>query len=141
MLIRILPMRTIIWNSDLAVGIDEIDDDHRQLIKYLNDLFAACFAGQGPAVLQDTLCYVQKYTREHFAHEEDLMRKIKYPDFAKHCEMHVELVSELDDLIEEFAEGDSQDLSYKTMQFLEDWLLHHILIEDRKIGRHIGAID
>jgi len=134
-------MRTIKWNSDLAVGIEEIDDDHRKLIKYLNDLFAACFAGQGPAVLKDTLCLVQRYTREHFTHEEDIMRKAGFPGLDEHRTHHAELVSELDDLIEEFEHGADHDLSNKTLQFLEDWLLHHILIEDKKIGRHIGAID
>lgn len=134
-------MRTIKWNKDLAVGIEELDADHRQLIQYLNDLFAACFAGQGPAVLKDTLKSVQRYTRVHFAREEDVMRKMNYPGLEEHRQRHAELVSELDDLIEEFNQGANHDLSNKTLQFLEDWLLHHILIEDKKIGRHIGAID
>lgn len=134
-------MRTIKWNSDLSVGIEEIDRDHQKLIKYLNDLFTACFAGQGPAVLKDTLHQVQLYTRQHFTHEEDVMRANGYPRLEEHRALHAELVSELDDLIDEFEAGGDADLSYKTMQFLEDWLLHHILIEDKKIGKHAGAID
>lgn len=134
-------MRTITWNSDLSVGIEAIDDEHQELLKYLNDLFAACSVGQGPAVLSKTLCWVQRYSREHFAREEDLMQKFGFPGLDEHRERHAELVSELDELIEEFERGADHDLSNKTMQFLEDWLLHHILIEDKKIGRHIGAID
>ena len=134
-------MKTIKWNGDLAVGIEEIDSDHRKLIEQLNKLFAACFAGQGPAVLGDTLCEMQKYTREHFTHEEDIMRKAGYRDLLEHRKLHTELISELDDLIDQFEIGADHDLSNKTMQFLEDWLLHHILIEDKKIGRHLGAID
>jgi len=133
-------MRTIKWNSDLSVGIDEIDEDHQKLIKYLNDLFTACFAGQGPVVLKDTLQQVQLYTRQHFSHEEDVMRASGFPGLEEHRAQHAELVSELDDLIDEFEAGGDMDLSYKTMQFLEDWLLHHILIEDKKLGKYIGAI-
>lgn len=140
-LIRNITMRTIKWNSDLAVGIDEIDEDHRKLITYLNDLFAACFAAQGPAVLKGTLEAMQRYTREHFSHEEDVMRKVGYPGLEEHRAQHAELISELDDLVDEFEHGADHGLSNKTLQFLEDWLLHHILIEDRKIGRHTGAID
>jgi len=134
-------MKTIKWNSDLAVGIEEVDSEHQKLIVQLNTLFEACFAGQGPAVLGNTLCEMQKYVREHFVHEEDIMRKAKFPDLTEHRKLHAELVSELDDLIDEFEMGANHDLSNKTMQFLEDWLLHHILIEDKKIGRYIGAID
>lgn len=134
-------MRTIKWNSDLSVGIESIDAEHQELITYLNDLFAACSVGQGPAVLSKTLCYVQRYTRVHFVHEEDVMLKMGFPGLEHHLELHAELVSELDDLIDEFEKGANHDLSNKTMQFLEDWLLHHILIEDKKIGRFIGAID
>lgn len=134
-------MKTIKWNGDLAVGIEEIDGDHRKLIEQLNGMLAACFAGQGPAMLGKTLCEMQRYTREHFAHEEDLMRKVKFPDLLEHRKLHAELVSELDDLIEQYEISPDHDLSNKTMQFLEDWLLHHILIEDKKIGRYVGAID
>jgi len=134
-------MRTIKWSDDLSVGIEEIDEDHQKLVKYLNDLFAACSVGQGPAVLRETLCQVQRYTREHFAHEEDYMRKVGFVDLQSHRTLHAELISELDDLIDEFEHNADHDLSNKTMQFLEDWLLHHILIEDKKIGRHTGAID
>lgn len=134
-------MRSIKWNDDLSVGIAEIDDDHQKLVKYLNDLFVACSVGQGPAILRKTLCQVQRYTREHFAHEEDYMRKVGYADLESHRASHAELISELDDLIDAFEHSADHDLSNKTMQFLEDWLLHHILIEDKKVGRHVGAID
>lgn len=134
-------MKTIKWTHDLEVGIEDIDADHKMLLGYINDLFIACAASQGPAVLSKTLCQVQRYTREHFVHEEDLMRKMGFPGLDEHRSAHTELVSELDDLIDEFEAGASHDLSNKTLQFLEDWLLHHILIDDKKIGRFNGAID
>lgn len=134
-------MKTIKWTRDLEVGIPEIDDDHKKLLSYLNDLFIACAASQGPVVLGKSLCLVQRYTREHFVHEEDLMRKMGFSGLDEHRSAHAELISELDDLIDEFEKGASHELSNKTLQFLEDWLLHHILIEDKKIGRFTGVID
>ncbi|MEG3617745.1 bacteriohemerythrin [Magnetovibrio sp. PR-2] len=134
-------MRVINWSQDLCVGVEEIDVDHQSLVKYLNELFIACSAGQGPVVLKSTLQHVKDYTRTHFAHEEDVMRKIKYPDIDVHVHEHAYLISELDDLIEAFEHDPNHDLSNKTLQFLEDWLLHHILQEDKKIGKFMGAID
>ena len=134
-------MKTIKWTRDLEVGIPEIDADHKMLLGYLNDLFIACSASQGPAVLSKTLCQVQRYAREHFVHEEDVMRKMGFSGLDEHRAAHAELVSELDDLIDEFEAEASHELSNKTLQFLEDWLLHHILIDDKKIGRFCGVIE
>jgi len=134
-------LRTITWNRDLAVGIEDIDSDNRQLIQQLNDLLAACFVGQGPAILGQTLCMMQRYTRDHFFREERFMRKSGFPGYASHQDLHAKLIVDLDDLIEAFEFNPDHDLSIKTMQFLEDWLVQHIFIEDKKIGRHVGAID
>lgn len=134
-------MKAMKWGDELSVGIEEIDDDHRKLVKCLDDLFTACFAGQGPQVLAGILLRLHQYTREHFVHEEDVMRQIGYPGLEEHRALHAELVSELDDIIEQHKMGGSHDLSNQTLQFLEDWLTHHILIEDKKIGKFVGAID
>jgi len=134
-------MRAFKWCDDLSVGIEEIDEDHRRLIKCLDDLFTACYAGQGPQVLSKILCCLMKYTREHFSREEDIMRRIGYSALEDHRAAHAELVTELDDIIEQFEISNSHELSNKTLQFLEDWLTHHILIEDKKIGKFTGAIE
>lgn len=133
-------MKSIKWNLDLSVGIEEIDEDHRRLIKCLDDLFTACSVGQGPQVLTDILQRLQQYTREHFSHEEDYMQKVAYPGLEEHRVLHTELVSELDDIIEQHKLGDTHELSNQTLQFLEDWLTHHIMIEDKKIGKFLGAV-
>lgn len=134
-------MKAIKWSVDLSVGIEEIDQDHRRLIKCLDNLFTACYAGQGPQVLTDILACLQQYTREHFSHEEDFMRKVGYPALDEHRILHTELVSELDDIIDQHKMGDTHELSNQTLQFLEDWLTHHILIEDKKIGKFLGVVE
>lgn len=134
-------MKSIKWSRDLSVGIEEIDEDHRRLITCLDDLFTACFAGQGPLVLKGVLNRLMQYTREHFSREEDIMRKVGYPGLEDHRAEHAALVTELDDIIEQYEISNSHELSNKTLQFLEDWLTHHILIEDKKIGKFTGAIN
>lgn len=134
-------MKAFKWCDDLSVGIEEVDEDHRRLIKCLDDLFTACHAGQGPQVLKKILACLMQYSREHFSHEEDVMRRLGYPGLEDHRAAHAELVTELDDIIEQYDISNSHELSNKTLQFLEDWLTHHILIEDKKIGKFTGAID
>ena len=135
------PRRVMKWSDDFSIGIPEIDEDHKRLVQCLDDLFTACFAGQGPQVLSPILDRLMDYTRQHFSHEEDVMRKVGYPGLDDHRAEHAALVLELDDIIEQHRIGDTHELSNQTLQFLEDWLSHHILVEDKKIGRHAGAIE
>ncbi|MBL4613327.1 MAG: hemerythrin family protein [Magnetovibrio sp.] len=132
-------MKSIKWNRDLSVGNAAIDEEHKKLISYLNDLYVACHAGQGPSVLRQTLCSLQRYTHEHFSHEEDAMHNMGYPGLADHRAQHGELMDKLDALIEEFDAGADHELSNKTLLFLADWLIQHIEAEDKKIGVFIGA--
>ncbi|MBF0247132.1 MAG: hemerythrin family protein [Alphaproteobacteria bacterium] len=135
-------MRGTEWTNDMSVGIGEIDRDHRKLVSYLNELGLACMGGQGTEILEDILQSLVEYTRVHFANEEDIMRKVGYPDFDEHRERHARLVSELDDLMDRFHYGvDDEGIAHDAAQFLEAWLVRHILVEDRKIGRFVGAID
>jgi hemerythrin len=133
-------MRAIKWSFDFSVGIEEIDQDHRRLITCLNDLFAACHAGQSASTLKDILEQLMQYTNEHFSHEEGVMRRIGYPAAKEHRDEHAQLVTELDDIIEKFDASDTHELNDETLQFLEDWLTHHIMIEDKKIGKFFGSI-
>lgn len=134
-------MKSIKWSRDLTVGNNAIDEEHKKLITYLNDLYVACHAGQGPIVLRQTLCSLQSYTLVHFTHEEEVMAKMGYPQLAEHRAQHGELMDKLDELIEEFDCDADHELSNKTLMFLSGWLLQHIEIEDKKIGRYIGTID
>jgi len=134
-------MRTIKWADDYNVGILEIDEEHRALADGLNTLFSICDNGCADSLIIDSLENLLTQTQRHFAHEEAIMRKVGYPGHDDHRAQHGNLVAEMEQIIEKYKSGVTSDLNAETMQLLEDWLLHHILIEDKKIGRHTGAID
>jgi len=132
-------MKIIKWNPDLAVGIEEIDDDHKKLLGCMNDLFIACYAGQGPAVIQKTLSSLKLFSREHFTREENTMHDLGFPELEAHRSLHDLLLAELDRLNQELEDGSNHEISNKTLKFLEDCLLQHIILEDMKIGHFIPA--
>lgn len=45
-------MKTIEWNNGLHVGVQEINDAHKKMIEYYNELYTACFCGMGPAIVR-----------------------------------------------------------------------------------------
>ncbi|MBF0248143.1 MAG: hemerythrin family protein [Alphaproteobacteria bacterium] len=134
-------MRHIKWFDDYDTGIEDIDTEHRRLAEHLNEFFATCDSSCEPAVMVRILETLLRETQRHFAHEEEIMAKVGFPGLDGHRVGHTALIDELHDTIDSFRAGVTAELTAKTTQMLEDWLLHHILNEDKKIGKHTGAID
>lgn len=87
------------------------------------------------SVIQKTLCSLRLFSRGYFVREEETMRDIGFPELEDHRSQHGLLLSDLDLLNEELEGGQNHELSNKALKFLEHYLLHHILVEDKKIGQ------
>jgi len=131
-----MPLMT--WGPMLAVGVKEIDDQHKVLVQMANDLNDAMRNGQGKDVLGKTLKELVNYTRNHFATEERLMDKYKYPQSAEHKQQHKDLVHTVSELVTKFDAGDAA-LSTEVMNFLREWLMKHILNTDKAFAKDLMA--
>jgi len=121
------------WTSDLTVNVREIDDQHKQLLKMINDLYAAMKSGQGQAVQEKLLTGLADYTVYHFDNEERYFDRFGYPEARDHKRMHTELKAQVTDLIGKFQSGQAA-LSVELFDFLKDWLVNHISKTDRRYG-------
>ena len=119
------------WKESYAIGVKEIDAQHKHLFKLAEDLHAAMNAGKATAALQEVFTKLVAYTKTHFAAEERLMQKCGYSGFAAHKAKHDELTQKVVDLQQKFQAGTAM-LSVETMQFLSQWLQHHIGGTDRQ---------
>jgi hemerythrin-like metal-binding protein len=128
----------ITWSSMLAVGVTEIDDQHKKLIELVNRLNDAMHAGEGKAVLQPVLNELVRYTQYHFGTEERLMAKHHYESSTEHKAEHQKFVKEVSAFKTKFDAGNAM-LSNELMAFLRDWLSRHILQSDKKFARAIQA--
>jgi hemerythrin len=128
------------WREELALGVPEIDDQHRELFRRFNLLLAACSSGKGNSEVCGLINFLCLYVIQHFNEEEKLQQESGYPGYEEHREMHRSFVDRLGDLREQMArEGASLSLVLTTNNVLIDWLIRHITREDRKIGEHLRA--
>lgn len=132
-------MKTLRWDHSLRVGVAEFDRDHEVLIGLYNELFAACMAGAGPAVLRDVLGRLLAYTNDHFRREEECMRRLGYPGTREHEEAHDILVTELARLRAELDRGRLTGLDTEALAFIDRWITRHTLEEDRAYGEFFNA--
>ncbi len=76
------------WSKELETGNAQIDNEHRQLIAAAAALLEACSQGKGRQELDSAVAFLSDYTKTHFAHEEALQQKYKYPEYAEHRAWH-----------------------------------------------------
>ena len=62
-------MPTIAWDASMTTGVDSLDDEHRQLISWLNDLLSAMSLGRGSAEIAGLLDQLGSYSVTHFGRE------------------------------------------------------------------------
>ncbi len=124
-------MAYIEWTDSLSVGVKKFDDQHKVLVSIINDLHQSLSEGKTNDVMSQILERLLDYTIEHFAEEEKYFVKYGYPETADHKEKHTRLIDEVVQLRKQLDEGDIT-ISYETMGFLQDWLIHHVLQADMK---------
>jgi hemerythrin-like metal-binding protein len=124
-------MENIEWTADYSVGVKQFDEEHKQLIKFINTLNSSILAGGAHYTMKEVLTSLVNYTKIHFRHEEDFMLIYDYPDKEKHKKEHDDLTKQVTEFYEEFLSGRSK-ITLSLLQFLRDWLVNHILGSDMK---------
>jgi hemerythrin len=131
-------MEKIRWQNSLSIGIDLIDNQHKQWIEHYNDIVDSLTSQQNRSQISKTLGFLIDYTEGHFSSEEKYMSATKYPGLPEHKAKHDELRATLATLVKEFEEeGATTQLSNAVDTFLGHWLIKHIHEVDMKFGAFV----
>ena len=126
------------WDSSYEIGHELIDQQHKTLVKMINDLNTA-YSGDSTATreeLANILSKLVNYTVFHFGSEENLFKNTVYPHVEEHIELHESMVNKISTFQEEFNKGEA-DISNALLSFLIEWLLQHIKGTDRGYIKYI----
>jgi len=128
------------WTPDLAVGLDEIDEQHKELYRRIDKLMDACQQGKGKEVVADTLNFLEEYVVTHFSNEEGYMQRFGYPDYEVHKRNHAYYVNNLKELKDLLAEkGPGVELVVRTNVMVIEWLNNHIRKMDTKMAAFLSG--
>nr|AAB50497.1 DcrH [Nitratidesulfovibrio vulgaris str. Hildenborough] len=122
------------WSEDLA-NLPSIDTQHKRLVDYINDLYRAARRrdmDKGTEVF-DAL---KNYAVEHFGYEERLFADYAYPEATRHKEIHRRFVETVLKWEKQLAAGDPE-VVMTTLRGLVDWLVNHIMKEDKKYEAYL----
>ncbi len=131
-------MVLIKWKTDYALGIAEVDRQHKGLIDLVNRLDAAMQSGTADKALADILTDLVYYTIYHFQTEENLFNKYDYPESEQHKSEHKNLVEKVTAL-QKKHDGGEKVLTNELMNFLRNWLEEHLLGTDKEFGLYLKS--
>ncbi len=129
------------WNDDYNLGIQEIDDQHKQLFGMINRLCVALaedgnprtFMGKGVQdnITEEILGEMTEYASTHFFVEEKYFQKFQYEKTQEHMAQHELFRLKVDSLKTELANG-KESVALETLAYLSNWFVEHILHFDRE---------
>ncbi|MBF0308004.1 MAG: bacteriohemerythrin [Magnetococcales bacterium] len=131
--------RAMLWTPELAIGVENIDSQHRQIMEMASRVEAALHSRHTREVLLESMNFLMDYTLNHFSEEETLMEKWGYPAMALHRAKHRAFTVDFQRLRDEMAGSDHREayLLFRLQSLLFDWLVNHIAREDQKIGVYL----
>lgn len=122
-------MALIKWRDSYSVGSNEIDDEHKSLVKLVNDIFILVRDKKPQQAITSTLNELTAYAQIHFSSEEKLLAEVNYPGLEEHKIIHQDLLEKVSKYTDRLENNDEEILQDFYL-FLRDWLMTHIMEED-----------
>jgi hemerythrin-like metal-binding protein len=125
------------WRESLALGIAEIDSDHKQMISTLNRFHFVDRAGADRSAVGAVMDELIAFAQSHFDREEALMQRCRYPGIEAHCAQHRQMCADLAAFQAEFQSDPQHFNGQGFYDFVADWMIVHMLSEDLKLKPYV----
>ncbi|HUL58789.1 MAG TPA: bacteriohemerythrin [Anaeromyxobacteraceae bacterium] len=125
------------WSPSLAVGIEEIDEQHRELFRRA-DRFLSSLSTPSRQEIGILLSYLRLYAVAHFGAEEDWMREVGYSGYKHHKTEHDRFAKDLLAMSNEHERKGTVGLPPERMSlWLKSWLEDHVSRTDADLAKFV----
>jgi len=124
------------WDATLSVKVDEIDQQHKNLIDMINVLYVSDKKEDRTNIVSEILIKLKNYFNVHFGTEEKYMLVYDYPEALSHKTEHNKFIKEILDF--EIACYGNYAPYVPMLDFLKDWFSEHIKVTDIKLGKFLA---
>jgi hemerythrin len=121
------------WYKKYSVNNNELDEHHKKLFRIFNRLYDNCLGHESPECINSIIEALISYSNYHFSAEEEHMRNIGYKEIDKHILEHNDFRQKTLQL-QQVADTDVPETTKELIIYLKNWLLNHIIIEDKKFS-------
>jgi hemerythrin len=127
------------WSSTLALGVPELDAQHRELFIRVDKLLDSMLRGDRTEAAQ-LAAFLREHVVLHFAAEEQLMKDLGYADLKAHIAEHDAFAASMLELSSALGEhGATAELVLRLEREAVAWLRDHVYVADAALGRFVTA--
>lgn len=119
------------WKPEYSVNEATLDSHHQQLFSVLNSVYGTVMNSSEMESVLPKIDILSEYTLHHFSAEEAFMLKIGFTDIDAHIAKHREFTRSVESLRASYH-NNNLEAAKSLIIVLGEWLLQHVLREDRK---------
>ncbi|MBU1247485.1 MAG: hemerythrin domain-containing protein, partial [Proteobacteria bacterium] len=124
------------WRVEFSTGVEKQDEDHRGIMsraKEVHRMLSTCSGKDMDEALDKALGEFVRFSAMHFKRELDWYAQAGFPELEHHRLLHHDLLRDMKRKVERLR-ANCSNREVEFMVFFKDWLIDHILTEDRKFG-------
>jgi len=124
------------FKDEFRTGIDSIDEEHQRLFEITDKAYEILmdeFIPDKYDYIVAILNELREYAATHFMHEEEYMVSIRYKKLFSQKAAHEEFIEKILSYDLEQIDENQKEAILEVLDFLNDWLVHHIVESDKLI--------
>lgn len=131
------------WNDNFATGIALVDEQHQQLVHLINKLASHLSHGSSNIQMAEVFGELVAYADYHFMAEEQIWqpRFQNDPWYTAHKRAHDSFLPKAQEIQNKLTDASYEKVLEETLKFLVNWLVFHILDNDRRMAKTLRALD
>lgn len=127
-----------IFKDEFRTGIENIDNEHKRLFEIADRAYNVLvdeFIPDKYDYIVEIVNELKDYAASHFSHEEAYMARIGYKKLLSHKVEHTDFIEKISEYDLEVMDENQKEVIFELLEFLNNWLIHHILDNDMQIGK------
>lgn len=125
----------LVWDESLSTGNESIDQQHRRLFSFVNNLEKEVQEDPQAPLKAEKLDFLQTYVQVHFASEELCMFHNVCSVATTNKLAHQAFIQR----VEALTTGAEKVTTSELLTFLEKWILGHIRVVDRQMNECVDS--
>jgi len=125
--------KMVLWSSGYSVTVKVINEQRRELIKLVNDMYDHIKNDELPEqdYFKKVIYQAAEKIKKHFETEEKFLLTAKFYDYDEHKNAHDAFLLTFIENILKFEDGKKMSIASFT-RFIRNWILNHISIMDKQ---------
>ncbi|MBV7272138.1 bacteriohemerythrin [Clostridium thailandense] len=122
------------WDDSLLIGIEKIDNEHKQIFSYINNLLMEIEQKKSKEEISKTMDFIESYISNHFKNEENMIINKDKEAYKIQFQQHELYKKDIIKLRHDFEKnGAMYALADETQRIINMWCSNHIDKFDKKL--------